>query len=242
MAMLRKGARAILGLINRALRRWPPDFEPAETADLVAVAPYTMTPPVCVVGLIRAVNYLVENQIPGDMVECGVWRGGSMMAVARVLLRLCATDRHLWLFDTFQGMTPPTAVDVSHDNQPADQLLRDDPWVRCEAGLDAVRKAVLETGYPADRVHFIPGRVEDTIPAQAPAEIALLRLDTDWYESTRHELVHLFPRLAKGGVLIIDEYGHWQGARKAADEYFHAHGIAMLLCRVDYSCRIGVKQ
>jgi hypothetical protein len=164
-----------------------------------------------------------------------------MMAVARVLLRLGDTGRRLWLFDTFEGMTAPTEADVSFDNQPADQLLRHDDELHCRAGLDAVREAVLGTGYPPANVHFVPGRVEDTIPAQVPAAISLLRLDTDWYESTRHELEHLFPRLTRGGVLILDDYGHWQGARKAADEYFCEHRIPILLNRMDYTGRIGVK-
>jgi hypothetical protein len=90
-------------------------------------------------------------------------------------------------------------------------------------------------------VRFVKGLVEDTLPSSAPESIALLRLDTDWYESTRHELIHLFPRLVSGGVLILDDYGHWQGARKALDEYFEEHGVKMLLNRIDYSARIGVK-
>ncbi len=96
------------------------------------------------------------------------------------------------------------------------------------------------TGYPAGQTHFVPGMVEETIPASAPEKIALLRLDTDWYESTRHELEHLFPRIVDGGVLIIDDYGHWAGARRAVDEYFRNQGIALLLNRLDYTGRIGI--
>ena len=91
------------------------------------------------------------------------------------------------------------------------------------------------------RIHFIRGRVEDTIPAQAPARIALLRLDTDFYESTKHELIHLFPRLVPNGVLILDDYGHWQGARKAVDEYFEDNPCRILLNRIDFAARIGIK-
>jgi O-methyltransferase len=84
--------------------------------------------------------------------------------------------------------------------------------------------------------------VEDTIPASVPEQIALLRLDTDWYESTKCELEILFPRLVKGGVIIIDDYGCWQGARKAVDEYFNKNNIAILLNRMDDTGRIGIKQ
>jgi hypothetical protein len=107
--------------------------------------------------------------------------------------------------------------------------------------LEETRKNVLGTGYDSAKVHFIKGPVEQTIPANAPERIALLRLDTDFYESTLHELNHLFPRLAPGGVLILDDYGHWEGARRAVDEYFKEKKIKMLLNRVDYTGRIGVK-
>jgi hypothetical protein len=109
------------------------------------------------------------------------------------------------------------------------------------APLESVRTNVESTDYPVECVRYIQGRVEDTIPLEAPDQIALLRLDTDWYESARHELVHLYPRLVPGGVLVIDDYGHWQGARKAVDEYLAEHGIRVLLCRMDYTGRIALK-
>jgi O-methyltransferase len=79
------------------------------------------------------------------------------------------------------------------------------------------------------------------LPEFAPECISLLRLDTDWYESTRHELIHLFSRISKGGVIIIDDYGHWKGAREAVDEYIRENNIKILLNRIDYTGRIGVK-
>jgi len=99
----------------------------------------------------------------------------------------------------------------------------------------------LSIGYPEQQIHFVEGLVEETLPAEAPEEIALLRLDTDWYSSTKHELEQLYPRLAPGGVLILDDYGHWQGARRAVDEYFAENQITLLLNRVDSTARIGVK-
>src|SRR5205085_5620255 len=106
---------------------------------------------------------------------------------------------------------------------------------------EAVRSLMSQTSYPMTQLHFIRGPVEETIPAQIPEEIALLRLDTDWYESTRHELVHLFPRLRTGGVLIVDDYGHWRGARRAVDEYFQTEHPPLLLNRIDYTARLGIK-
>ena len=108
------------------------------------------------------------------------------------------------------------------------------------AGLDDVRAGMAETGYPAERVHFHPGPVEDTIPAAAPDAIAILRLDTDWYGSTRHELEHLYDRVPSGGVLILDDYGFWQGARDAVEEFLDRTGARLLLAPMA-SGRIAVK-
>jgi O-methyltransferase len=141
-------------------------------------------------------------------------------------------------------MSEPTAVDKDLAGAlAAEQLSRLHPGtgIWCYAGLEEVRVNLASTGYPVDRVHFVRGKVEDTIPGTVPEPIALLRLDTDWYESTKHELTHLFPRLVPGGVLIIDDYGHWQGARQATDEYFASARVPLLLHRVDYTGRIAVK-
>ncbi len=109
------------------------------------------------------------------------------------------------------------------------------------AGFDEVRDSVQGTGYPEDKIHFVQGGVEETVPEHAPAEIALLRLDTDWYASTKHELVHLYPRLAPGGVLIIDDYAYWRGARQAVDEYVREKELTLLLIRIDHGARVAVK-
>jgi len=217
---------------------FPPDFEQTEIEDYLSVAAHTLTGSARIISLIRSVRYLVQNQIAGDIVECGVWKGGSMMAVAKTLLRLNERERCLWLYDTYAGMSQPTAVDISVCNISAQKDF-DADYLR--VGLDDVRKAVLSVGYNEGRVFFVKGKVEETLPAHAPEQIALLRLDTDWYESTYHELVHLFPRLVRGGVLIIDDYGHWEGARKATDEYLRDNNICILLNRIDFSARIGVK-
>ena len=224
---------------------YPPDFD-AGTVELCRfVQPYTMTSKYALFALRRAVQYVVANQIPGDVVECGVWRGGSVMAIARTLVELGDTARTLHLFDTFEGMPPPTDADRSSAGEAAADLLeqndRDTSTVWAYSPLEEVRRNVARAGYPAARVAFVKGKVEDTIPAVAPAQVALLRLDTDWYESTRHELVHLYPRLAAGGVLIIDDYGYWQGARRAVDEFVAERKLKLLLNRVDHTAVLGVK-
>jgi hypothetical protein len=217
---------------------FPPDFEASDIEIIRAVEPYTMTSTERIHALVHAVRHVVRNRIAGDMVECGVWKGGSVMAMALTLLQLGERDRSLYLFDTFSGMTPPSDVDVDYQGQQAQVIL---DAVRCEASQQEVENAVFSTGYDREKIHFVPGRVEETIPAYAPESIALLRLDTDWYESTQHELVHLFPRLERGGVIIIDDYGHWRGARQAVDEYIAQRQIPLLLHRIDYTGRIAVK-
>jgi len=209
------------------------------------VKPYTMTSPERVFALCEAVKYIHEKNIEGDVVECGVWKGGSMMAVAEILLSSGDSSRNLYLFDTFEGMTPPTEKDVDISGVPAETLLEQSDKIKeesvwCCASLEMVQSAVNSIGYPSEKIHFVKGMVEQTIPFSAPDKIALLRLDTDWYESTKHEMEHLFPRLVKGGVLIIDDYGHWQGARKGVDEYLEKNNIKILLNRIDYTGRIAV--
>jgi hypothetical protein len=210
-----------------------------------------MTGPLRMYAMFEAVKHLASANIPGDIVECGVWRGGSAMVAAMTLLSLDRADRTIWLYDTYEGMTLPSEKDVDSDGRSA--LLRwNTEWAAtskaqgagsdwCYASLEEVRQNVLSTGYPESRLRFIKGKVEESIPSQAPERIALLRLDTDWYDSTYHELVHLFPRLSTPGVLILDDYGSWKGAREATDRYFHETGKPLLFNRIDAAARIAMK-
>lgn len=215
-------------------------------ATVETVKPQTMTTPAKIAALVEATRYVVRAQVPGAIVECGVWRGGSMQAVALTLSALEDTDRELHLFDTFEGMPPPTAHDTritATGQVTAESLLAEsdkDSWMWAVAGLDDVKKVMAETGYPSDKVHFHPGLVEDTTPDQAPETIAILRLDTDWYASTKHELQHLYSRLSPGGVLVLDDYGDWDGARKATDEWIAETGEPIFLAPMGSGC-IAVK-
>jgi O-methyltransferase len=227
--------------------RWPSDFSEDEVALVQAVSPYTMTTPAALAALADATRHVASTHIPGAIVECGVWRGGSMMAVARTLLAEGRDDVELYLMDTFEGMPEPTERDVHWSGERAETLLAAEPdsdssqlWAR--ARLDEVAAAMADTEYPGARMHYVEGLVQDTVPEQAPERIALLRLDTDWYESTRHELTHLYPRLSSGGILIVDDYGWWRGQREATDEYFREHPPRPFLARVDSGgVRIAVK-
>ena len=205
-----------------------------------------MTSPERLIALCDSVQHICDHQIEGDIVECGVWRGGSMMAAALTLQSLQDTNRKLWLYDTFEGMSAPGSEDIDLSGQDAGRLLavqekQDSDSIWCYSPLDEVKDNLAATAYPVGNTHFVKGKVEDTIPARLPEKIALLRLDTDWYESTMHELIHLYPRLVPGGILIIDDYGHWQGCRRAVDEYFATNRIPLFLGRIDYTGRIAVK-
>jgi predicted O-methyltransferase YrrM len=255
VADLKDLARGVLARAGLTVERIPdagrlgrthPDVE-AEFASLYArSAPFTMTSVERMYALWQAVRHVAHVGLPGDVVECGVWRGGSSMLAALALEQAGDRDRTLWLYDTFEGMSEPDERDVEVtgarmvDEWDAHRGRADDP-VFAFGALDEVRRNMASTGHAPERVRFVPGKVEDTIPADAPERIALLRLDTDWYASTRHELEHLYPRLVPGGVLIVDDYGHWAGARQAVDEFFAGLRDPPLLTRIDYTGRLGVR-
>lgn len=221
------------------------DLSDADARIIEAVAPYTMTSVERLLALMDAVRYVSRNGVPGDVAECGVWKGGSMMAAALTFLEEGDTDRGIYLYDTFEGMSEPGEHDVSFDDVPASRQLAEterNTGVWCYSSLDEVKANVVSTGYPSDRLSFIKGKIEDTVPGILPESLSILRLDTDWYESTRHELEHLFPLLSPGGIMIIDDYGHWKGARKAVDEFLLGAGKGHYLHRIDFTGRLLVKR
>ncbi len=205
---------------------------------------FTMTSKKRMYMLYKAVEYVVNSKIPGDFIECGVWKGGSAMVIAYTLIKMNETNRKLYLYDTFEGMSKPS----DEDYRISDNVTVIDKWKKeqkknynkwCFASLPEVKKNMFSTKYPQKNLIFIKGKVEDTIPKYIPSKIAVLRLDTDWYESTKHELNHLYPLLIKHGVLIIDDYGNWAGSKKAVDEYFT--NTPILLNRIDDSGRLVIK-
>lgn len=195
---------------------------------------------------IMACRYVADREIGGDFVECGVWRGGNSIIAASVFLqRKCS--RKVWLFDTFAGMTAPTAFDVNFRGEAAEAKFkasaRSDHNDWCYAPIEEVSGYFKTAGLLSDNVTFIKGDVAKTLAnsANLPSKIAVLRLDTDWYESTRAELEVLYPLLSPGGILMIDDYGHWGGARKAVDDYF-AERPRPFFQYIDHTGRIAVKQ
>jgi hypothetical protein len=243
---MRRGLRRAgfeLGRVSEAPDAFaiPPDCDPATRAIVERVKPYTLTPPPRVMALCEAIRYLHRAGIEGPIVECGVWRGGSMMAAALTLIELDATERELHMFDTFTEMPLPDERDTHLSGKGGPEFFEE--VVAGDAiydllPLDRVRELIESTGYPPERLRFVKGLVEETIPDRAPDSIALLRLDTDWYRSTIHEMEHLYGRIAPGGILIVDDYGEFAGARQAVDEHLAADGRPVLLNRVDFSCRL----
>lgn len=217
------------------------DDLPDDVQNVIARSwPYTLTSRERLAAMCSAVDYITTHGVEGSIVECGLWKGGSLFAAVLRLQGLGAQPREMIGFDTFCGMTEPSDLDVDFKG-----MRYQDHWApssETEPGTspEDVMALLTSTRYPASAIRLVAGPVEATLPAAAPERIALLRLDTDWYESTRHELENLYPRLSVGGVLIIDDYDHCQGARRAVDEYLGGHRI--LLHRIDYTGRVGVKQ
>ncbi len=224
----------------------PVDMEPEFATLHTRCKAYTMTSVERQYAVFKAVEYIVKNNIKGDLVECGVWRGGNSMMMALALQHFGDTSRRIFLYDTFEGMSDPTEQDRQFDGTDATHEFnaskRDDggnDW--CYADIDDVQQNMRSTNYPFGQISFVKGKVEDTLPNTLPESVAVLRLDTDWYASTYHELVHLYPLLQKNGVLVIDDYGHWQGAREAVDTYLREQNINLLLQRSDYTGRMAIK-
>jgi len=235
----------------------PKDFDNDLLEIYQKVKDLTTAPPARVMALIQSVQYIEDNNIEGDYVECGVYMGGGALIIALTMEKFYPnSNRKIWLYDTFSGMPMPSEYDIKYKFnssrnsynkiQAIDKVNRynitDDSsdWVNCP--LDNVQNNIFSnTTYNHNNFKFIEGKIEDTIPLHTPNKIALLRLDTDFYESTKHELLHLYPKLEINGILIIDDYGVWKGCKKAVDEYFSERKIKIFLSRIDFSSRSAIK-
>lgn len=236
---------AINGLANRFGYRvartrkdgLPLDFSEVEVELVKRVRPFTMTSPEAVRNLRECVRHVVARGIPGAFVECGVWKGGSSMAAALSFLEL-AERRDIFLFDAYDlPIPPPVGLDTDHEgNRILGGAAEARPyWAAVSA--EEVTANMRATGYPVQHVHVVKGLVADVIPARAPDLISILRLDTDTYESTIHNLRHLYPRLREGGFLVLDDYGTHQGVKAAVDEFFAEAGAPPMMHRVDTGSR-----
>lgn len=196
-------------------------------------------------ALYKAVEHVVKHNIAGDIVECGVWSGGSMLLASFALRHFGDTSRKIYLYDTFEGMPEPAEIDTDcHGNSALAQYrahkAQGQSW-GFGGPLEHVRQVVCASGYPAENFVFVKGMVEDTLEATLPEKISLLRLDTDLYASTYHELVHGYPKLSNGGILMIDDYGQFVGSRKATDQYIAENKLPLFLARVNKTVHLAVK-
>jgi O-methyltransferase len=220
------------------------DLTEEESIIIEQCVPYTMTSKERMLGLIRAIQYVNQNEIAGDFVECGVWKGGSAMIMGHLCHKL-KMDRKIYLFDTFSGMTEPTSTDIDKSGRTAQELMEKQDKSNSLVWAISNKKEVSENLKQCEYENFalVEGDVAKTLfdSNNIPEKVSILRLDTDWYESTIIELEILYPRLVKGGVLIIDDYGHWQGAKKAVDEYFSNMAFTPFMNRLDYTGRLIIK-
>jgi hypothetical protein len=196
-------------------------------------------------ALYKAIHHVVKHNIPGDIVECGVWSGGSMLLAAEALRHFGDTTRKIYLYDTFDGMPKPFEQDIDNLGNSARQSWthwRDNGRSWGFGGtLENVKSVLSHTAFPQDNLICVPGMVKDTKAATLPDQIALLRLDTDFYASTYHELLHGYPKLSPGGVLIVDDYGYFLGARKATDRYIAENALPLFLARLNSSVHLAIK-
>ncbi|MEC9206315.1 MAG: TylF/MycF/NovP-related O-methyltransferase [Pseudomonadota bacterium] len=250
--MIKRIIKRILSYFNLRISRINTNYDidyPREFIEIYSQCKdYTATSIERMYALYEAVKYISQNKIEGEIVECGVWKAGSCMLIAKTLKRLGDIERKIILYDTFDGMTEPTDEDIEVEtNQLARNILKKTPKntdkynIWAYAPLEMVKRNMRTTGYPEEKIIYVEGKVEQTLPKHAPENISILRLDTDWYESTRHELESLYPILSLNGILIIDDYGHFTGARKAVDEYFLKIKKPPYMSRIDLSGRLIIK-
>lgn len=211
----------------------------------------TMVSPARLIDTMLAVRYVNDNKINGAFVECGTWRGGNSIA-ASLVCKSQSINREFYIYDTFTGMSKPndeidqsifhneSSVYTYKKNQENDHNL----W--CYSSLKEVKNNFKNASLSLENIKFVEGMVENTlkISSNLPDRIAVLRLDTDWYESTLTELEYLYPKLESGGIILIDDYGYWDGARKAVDEFFSKKGAPLrpFFAHSDFTGRLGIKK
>ena len=198
-------------------------------------------------AIIQSIKHIKKNHIEGDLAECGVWRGGNLI-LFKQMLKKYDLKRKIFAFDTFEGMPEPSKKDFDLKDVEAEKIykkykMKDIKW--CYSSIEEV-KTNIDNFFKDNNegLEFIKGKVEETLmdDKNLPQTISLLRLDTDFYESTKKELEILYPKLSQGGVLIIDDYGHWKGSKKAVDEYFNLENYFELIQRIDYASRLYIKK
>ena len=191
------------------------------------ITPHTLVSAERLNNLFTLARRIEDEGVAGDVIECGVYNGGTAALLARFATR-SKMDRTVWLFDSFQGMPETTASDGAEAKDYVGQVL---------GNVELVRKLVEQSGADMSRVRIMEGWFQDTFPKTSIAEIALLNIDADWYESVKLCLETFYDRITPGGFVSIDDYGHWPGCRKAVDEFLAARQLPYKLQEVDYTGR-----
>jgi len=210
----------------------------------------TMVSPARLTDTVLAVKHVDNNNIQGSFVECGTWRGGNTIAAILAYSKYFKRQ-NIYIYDTFTGMSEPNDTidksvflgDTSKNVFNKNQEKNFNSW--CYASLDEVKENFKKAGLSLENINFIKGKVEDTLKVKSnlPEKISVLRLDTDWYDSTAIELEVLYPKLEIGGVLLIDDYGYWDGAREAVDNYFSRLDTPRrpFFAQSDFTGRVAIK-
>jgi hypothetical protein len=203
---------------------------------------YSMTTEIRMWSLINSLKKIVNEKIDGDIVECGIWRGGNIILINKILEEQ-KIHKKIYCYDTFEGMDIADNVDKElSSGQSASKIIESDDYYKCKSSLDDTKKIISQNVEDTKDIIFIKGKVEDTLMVKKnlPKKISICRLDTDYYSSTKIELEILYPLIEPGGILIIDDYGHWSGCKKAVDEYFKDKYVMKHF--VDYACRLIIKR
>lgn len=263
--MIKPLLKALFGRLGYELRRKADrarlgyELEEQASAAIAKVRAYTMLPPERLITLYQQAAHCEKTGLPGAFVECGVWKGGSVAVMALANLERGAARRDVHLFDAFTDICEP---DQAVDGERAVREVKawgkgggvDGKLAPVTGFYDAMggagtldgNKRLLEgvAGYPAERLHYHVGWFQETLPKDAAGipEIAILRLDGDWYASTKVCLEHLYDKVVGGGFVIVDDYGAYDGCRKAVDEFRRDRGITAYLHHIDGEARYWIKQ
>lgn len=189
-------------------------------------------------NLKSCIDGVLNNEVPGDLIETGVWRGGAVIFMRAILMARGVSDRLIWVADSFEGLPEPDPVKYPAEAKAYHGVVQTKVMNHLAVGLDEVRENFAKFNLLDEKVRFLKGWFKDTLPAAPIEHLSILRLDGDHYESTMDALTSLYHRLSPGGYAIIDDYGEdsWTYCRRAVEEFRTAHGIDEPLMRVDQSC------
>jgi O-methyltransferase len=191
--------------------------------------------------LYASVKHVIQHDIPGDIVEVGCWGGGAL-AIALAVVQASNSKKSVWGYDTFEGHPEPNPdeFDVWGNSQLErfnELKAQGDDW--CKVSLEEVGQNVQRICQSSDGLKLIKGKAEETLKRQLPEVVSIIRCDVDWYEPSLATFEILYPRLSPGGIVIVDDYGHHTGSRKAIDQYFG--DLHPKFTHIDYSCITFVK-